>query len=589
MAPALAVDNLHDAMPGDAVAYLRLSGNGTFVGPAPGTPLYEAMTQGDLIELNNNLMTTLVAQLADDPDLDQAAPWMGLVARLRGPIEAVALLSAGAPPPMAKLLLRAGVDVDSASGLDALISEVVAENPKLELTTPLAGGSVGQVTIAGQVPVLYSLDADNKVIYLLSGMAADAAALQAAIASLEPSPDHPMYAIEQQLDSSQQGLFLWADGSLLSAAMAASGKGGTMPPGMIGSVAMGWGTRDGKGHLGVVVDVPRGGMAAMLPKIENNFGFNSRGEPWAFGSLNIPAQQLLTTVEGFLQMAPEANEAYQSSKVAFSASFGLDYAQLAAIFGPELIFFGDDVGEYAAMRVVDTDGYDKLIEGLAKMDGGSYETKDINGVVYHHLAYTQLGASLAAETMAEADAPETDKDRFLNAFTRLGWRARSHVYWLRDGDFLIFGQVPQLLMDRVASQDEVAIDAWLRDRQGQDPTHALAMFSLRMDDVPRRAYYGLLQGMEWIGDVVGKPLDLFVQMPASQLDLPKTGSYGMQLDVGEPYLSLDLSFDFTPFDFFLAKTGMWSAVLIGATYAVAADDEEEMEEVDVEVTEEADQ
>jgi hypothetical protein len=333
IAPAQAVDNLHDAMPADAVAYLRLSGDGTFVGPAPGTALYKAMTQGDLIELNKNLMASLVTQLADDPDMDQAAPWLGLLAHLRGPVEAVALLPAGAPPPMAKLLLRAGVEVDSASGLDAMISEWVAENPALALTTPLAGGSVGQVTIGGQVPVLYSLDADNKVIYLLSGMGVEATALTDAVAALQASPDHRMYAIEQRLDTTSQGLFLWADGSLISAAMAASGQSG-MPPGMIGSVAVGWGNRDGKGRLGLVVDVPRGGMAAMLPKIDNNFGLNSRGEPWAFGSLNIPGQQVLRTGEGFLQMSPEANESYQESKAAFSKSFGLDYAELAAIFGP---------------------------------------------------------------------------------------------------------------------------------------------------------------------------------------------------------------------------------------------------------------
>jgi len=583
IAPAQAVDNLHDAMPADAVAYLRLSGNGDFVGPAPGTALYKAMTQGDLVEFNNDLMVKLVAQLADDPDLDQAAPWMGLLAHLRAPIEAIALLPAGAPPPMAKLLLRAGVEVDSASGLDAMISEWAAENPMLELTTPLAGGSVGQVTIGGKVPMLYSLDAGNKVVYMLSGMGADAAALQAAIASLRPSPDHPMYAIEQRLDSTAGGLLLWADGSVLSAAMAASGKAGGMPPGVIGSVALGWGARDGKGRLGLVVDVPRGGMAAMLPKIDNNFGFTSRGEPWMLGSLNIPAQQLLKTVEGFLQMSPEANSSYQDSQAELSKSLGLDYAQLAAIFGPELIFFGDEVGEFAAMRVMDEAGLETLTQGLAKMEGATYGTKEIDGTVYHHLVYTPLGAALAETNIV--DPPETDKDRFGNAFTRLSMRARSHVYWLRDGDFLIFAQVPQLLMDRVASQDSVAVDAWLRDRQGQDPTNALAMFSVRMDDVPRRAYYGMLQGLEWIADVVGKPLDIFAQTPASQLDLPDSGAYGMQLNIGDPYVSLEMSFDFTPVDFLMAKTGAFSAVVLGVAVAIATDDDE-LDDMDADETEE---
>jgi hypothetical protein len=296
-------------------------------------------------------------------------------------------------------------------------------------------------------------------------------------------------------------------------------------------------------------------------------------------------QQVLRTVEGFLQMSPEANESYQESKAAFSKSFGLDYAELAAIFGPELIFFADEVGEYAAMRITDEAGFETLSKGLAGIDGISYETKEIDGTVYNHLSYKPLGVSLAEAGMEASDGEDTMKDRITRAFTRLSLRSRSHVYWVRDGDFLIFGQIPQLLMDRVASQDNVAIDAWLRDRQGQDPTNALMMFSVSMDDVPRRAYYATLQGMEWIADVVGKPLDIFAQTPASQLELPKTGSYGMQLNIGEPYLSLEMVFDFTPVDFLMAKTGSLAAVAIGVAIAIATD-EDELEDMDAEESEE---
>ena len=575
LAPAQAIDSLHDALPADAIAYLRLAGNGDFVGPAPGTALYQAVTREPLAERSHHMMAAVAGQLADDPDLRAAAPWLSLLARLRAPIELVALLPPGRPATMANLLLRSGVAVDSVDGLNEMIAEWAAQNPELTLATPMPAGGVGLLRYAGSVPVLYSFDADASILYVMSGMAADAPSLQRAVASLQPISDHRMYAIEAQIDTSGQGPFLWLDPSRIAPALMAGADpqaGGAMAMGMAGavrSVALGWGVRDGKGRLALVADVPRqGGMGQMVPPIDNAFELTSRGQPWLFGSINIPARQLLQTFEGFLQMDPEALADYQINKSMFAEAFGLTYEQLAGLLGPEWLLFGDDAGEYGAIRVRDQAALDTLLAKLGSIEGNDYSQIDIGGVTYHHLALTAAAVPDAPQAADKDEDP--DKKAIMAAFMRLQNKAKKHVYWVRDGEFLVFSQVPQSLMDRAAAGDKVVLGNWLVEQQGQTADHALFTLSTRIDDIPRRTYYGWLQALEWVGDVIGQPLDLFAQPSASSLELPDSGAFGLQLDVSDPYLSLQMTFESSPLDFLLGQTGAFTVGAAAVAAGVAA-------------------
>ena len=588
LASAQAVNSLHDALPADAIAYLRLAGDGNFVGPAPGTPLYDAVMREPLAKRSHHMMAAVSGQLAGDPKLRTAAPWLSLLARLRAPIEMVALAPPGRPVAMANLLLRSGVAVDSVDALNEMIAEWAAQNPALTLITPMPTGGVGLVQYAGSVPVLYSFDVAAGVLYVMSGMAADAPSLQQAVASLQPSSGHRMYAIEAQIDSSQQGPFLWLDPSRIGPAMMAGGDpqaGGAMVMGMAGAVrslALGWGVRDGKGRLALVADVPRqGGMGQMVPPIDNAFELTSRGQPWLFGSINIPARQMLLTFEGFLQMDPEAMADYQINKSMFAAEFGLTYEQLAGLLGPEWLVFGDDVGEYGAIRVRDQANLDTLLAKIGSTDGNDYSQIAINGVSYHHLAITVPGIPDVSPG-DDAAAEDADKQAIIAAFMRLQSKARKHIYWVRDGEYLVFSQVPQALMDRAAATDKVVLGNWLVEQQGQHADHALFALSTRIDDVPRRTYYGWLKALEWVGDVIGQPLDLFSQPSATRLKLPDSGAFGLQLDVSDPYLSLEMNFEASPLEFLLGKTGAFTvgAVVITAAIASALNDFDEAQQCD---------
>jgi len=499
----------------------------------------------------------------------------------------VALLPQGRPPAMANVLLRAGFDAaaDAVAQLNTLVGDWAATDPQLQLVTPLAAGGVGMLQYGGGVPLLYTLaDGGNgsAVLYVMVGMAADAPSLRAAIAALEPSPNHPMYAIEAQLDSTAQGPFLWLDAGRvgpgvmagMNAAAGAQAMGG-VPVGMLGSLgsmAVGLGARDGKGRMGVVIELPEAaGLGQMLPAFDNRFELSSRGRPWMFGSINIPAQRLLQTFEGFLQMDPEALADYQIDKTAFADAFGLSYEQVAGLLGPEWLFFGDDVGEYGAIRVRDEAALQTLLAHVAETDGVDYSETTIGGVVYHHLDIHGLMARVdAANTASDDNTGAKPEAPLVVALKQLKQRANTHLYWVRDGEYLVFAQVPQLLMDRAAATDPVVIGNWLVEQQGQQTDHALLALSARVDKMPRRLYYGWLHALQWVGDITDQPLDLLAQTPASQLALPDSGAYGLQLTVDQPYLSLEMSFEASPLEFLLSQTGAFATVMTAVGVGVGA-------------------
>jgi len=118
--------------------------------------------------------------------------------------------------------------------------------------------------------------------------------------------------------------------------------------------------------------------------------------------------------------------------------------------------------------------------------------------------------------------------------------------------------------------DPVVLGNWLVEQQGQHADHSLLTLSTRIDDVPRRTYYGWLQALEWVGDVTGEPLDLFAQPAASALKLPSSGAFGLQLNLADPYLSLEMSFESSPLDFLLGQTGAFTAGAAAIAAVVAA-------------------
>ena len=136
---------------------------------------------------------------------------------------------------------------------------------------------------------------------------------------------------------------------------------------------------------------------------------------------------------------------------------------------------------------------------------------------------------------------------------------------------MIFGQVPQLLIDRSRSTQRTPLGLWLRTKQGQDASAALLLASTTIDNTPRYLYYLYVSALQLLADMSSAELDVFTLPTALDLDLPDKGTYGFQLDFSDPFIGLEMVFENNPLEFLAAmdfKTVL--ATAMGAAVAVPA-------------------
>ena len=585
-----AATSLHAMLPANAIAYLRVVGPDGFSGAAADTPLGQALSADGNDALLAQIANGLLAELTQDPQARLDGAWLELIYRLRAPIEAALLTPPGLPLQAGKLVLRAGIDMDSISGMNALLQHLTDIDESLQLQQPLDTDGVGVLVAAGAVPVWVQFNPTNKILTLMAGLGADRTAFSAVLDSLIGVDNPARAALEQRIDSSGQGPLLWVDVpqmvhgvtvgkpelAIVAQSMGLQGVRGA---------ALGWGTRDGKGRLSLILDAPKQtSLNQMLPVINNDFSLTSRGNPGLLAALNLPGPALLKTGEAMLAANPEGAAKYQAGKQKFEQQLGLSLEQLVATLGPEVLLFSDDTGTLAAIRVGNQQNLDALLQHMAANPQVNYRVRTIDGQQYHHLSFatpTVLDDDVD-EAVAEADVDpamakiskpnmyQADKrDPLGEYFATLVKRARSNLFWVQDGDWLVFGQVPQLLFDRQHNSNRVVIGDWLRDQQRQNGEHSVLLVSTELDNIPRTLYYAYLSWLNIAATIAGIDYDPFTRPGAAALGLPDSGSYGMQLDLSDPYLGLEFSFEANPLEIALGGGSMGTVAVIGILAAIA--------------------
>jgi type IV pilus assembly protein PilA len=87
--------------------------------------------------------------------------------------------------------------------------------------------------------------------------------------------------------------------------------------------------------------------------------------------------------------------------------------------------------------------------------------------------------------------------------------------------------------------------------------------------IPRRSYEAYLAVMQTLADFSAAELDIWAMPTADQLELPERGAMSFSVNVGEPYLSLELAYESYPGELFYGSGGFGAAVVVGILAAVA--------------------
>lgn len=552
---------LREILPQNAFAYLRIPNPWGLLGAPKGNVYSQAVGSRPYAEAVAGMRSGFVENL-----LPEAPPPIQSVLRLlmdqiRSPLEIAVMAPANPQSPMPDLLISAALAADDLQTANEILSAIAQPESGIELNIPLGPDGSGMLLAQGLPLQSYFAVAEKRLYLSLGNLGPTPQPLNQWVAAQQPVADHPMYAAEQDIDAGGQGLFLWAAPGPLTQTLEQMGMAEEVAMvrafggGEAKAVAAGFGSSNGKQRLKLLLDMPLVGFRTFLPMIDANPTLQTAGEPQLALMLGLPDPADLANFENnLLGMAdPEQIQAYQEGKQVFQSELGFSVEQLLAAFGDELMLIQDQAGYYLALRLRDPALYEQILARLLERFAPPYETRQLLGHTYHHLALP--GMEPAVE---EADP-----------LSRRLAQLPSHLYWTLEGDYLLLSNLPQTLMDYHLITHRVSLADWLRDTQGMNPNGALVLGTTRSRGTPRLMYGVNLWILSTLGDLTGRPVDLFSLPTPRELNLPDSGALGIQIASSREQLAVELVFESSPVELLMAGGGITSLTTAGILAAIA--------------------
>ena len=549
---------LRERLPEHTVAYMRLPSFWGLLSAPSGRPLDAALA--------SEAHTRLIAQLRDaarkDPLLAQTGvgPAIGLfLGDMASPIEIAAIDGGDILGPASYVLVTVRLDVADVATFNARAAALVQDEPLLK--APLDASGKGALAKNGFV----YFDAAQHRLYALFGTGATGAQLDSYLTALATPRSHPMFDSERAIDSSGQGLFVWIGlkgiTGMASAQIPAS-KPGTLLRDFLDksrAIAFGWGTVNGHGRLQYVFEAPQARLLEYLAPGKVEAAVRTAGAPRWTVTIALPGADRLAALESHLDadFAPGSADVYRAGMGKMKDKLGMDLTDLLRLAGPDLLFFEDDNGRYAALRVADAKGLYAHIDDLAKRYDGRHEVLTSGKASVHHLTLPALtGAAGAGQ----------DISPWLKIYQRIG----SHWYWMEDGNYFIFASVPQSLADRAAANLDTNLNEWLLKTQNYDAGSTLMGATATTQQVQREFYYAYLGVLQLLGDALGQPVDLSPLPSAGSLHLPAQGSVSLRLDTTRERIGFSVGYEQSPAELIFGGGGGIAAVgVVGILAAIA--------------------
>lgn len=569
-----------------ALAYVRL--------PSPWAVLFAP--KGNLFDAaqrtpaHASIETRLITALSDvlEPVLAEAdaAAARPLVERLQGPVEIAARATQQSPLP--QVLVTTQLDLDSPAAIDQALTAAAARNPGLQVQTPLAEGT--GFLIVESLPMRLRFDAESGRLFGMLGIT-QATVLDATYEALyganSPAPaDTALQAMDQRIDTSGQGALLWLNTrALIPLAMT------TLPPEQVQRLrqsgldelqrlALGWGTRDGKGRVTLLADWgPRSASGPQIAPQTHPLTFTTRGRPRSVAGLALPPADpiawLRTQLRGTTGTVPPWFMTLEQELDGFAEQAGVTRETLLDAVGPKLFRVRDAAGQYTVLEVQRPAIAEQMIDALAQDPQIERTQLRYQDRLIHGLHFPNPLAPLYQGMSEQLDDPVA------STLVPLATPKRRTVYWLASDGYWVMSDLPQPLMDRLDHGAPTRLADWLEAEQRMDLSESLAYVSAELDGVPKRAYYGYLNLLRRLGNAVDTPVQIGDLPPASALQLPQHGTYGLQLDQTGTGLALEWTFEATPGDILLAANGSpIGLIAIGAVLgsAIAAYAEQQADE-----------
>lgn len=540
---------LRESLPDDVLMYMRLPNLfGLFAMPK-GNVLDEALRSRANVENVQKIRAGIVDNVLQEiPAI--ANPQLVLFERhVQSPVEI-----AGSFLPVPSALVAVTLDLNDNADFEAFVAEL-----GFSLDASLdAEGSAELLGIG--MPAFVNFDAATGRLLVNAGPGANEQNFPGLVAELDRSTQHPMRSMEDQVDASGQGIFVWMNAQEALPAMQMfvpiDQYQQMLDVGLdkVDAVGIGWGVANDKSRLAIVADVTRD--RELLPTINNALSARSVGEPDALMLVSLPrAEELRRLAEAPVLRGEDGGEDWDAVNDMVRELAGVTMDEIFSAIGPEALVLFDGAGDYMAIQIRDRALFDDVLARVGETTGSAPDQRERNGKTYYYWSMpNEVGM------MGDAAAGE------LGAFGEIVGRLRDHYYWIYDGDYAYVASTPQVLFDRVALGADTDVGDWLENTQRIEGSDALFSFSGTTRKLPMRLYAAYIEILQLLADLAAADIDVWSMPTATELGLPERGTVGLTVSIGEPTLAMELTFENNPVEM---MGGLAGPAVVGILAAIA--------------------
>lgn len=543
---------LRARLPENTYAYVRIPSLWNYARP-DGRPLDVALST----QVHADLIAQLKRAVSEDPLIEKAGarPMAQLLLMdWAGPVEIAFVDAAGYPSLASLILVSIPLALDSVDALNARLAALSSTAPLLAKPLDAQGrGRFAEQTM----PNALHFDAAARRLYLLSGFGADAKKLDEFVATGERAAPASMTELERGIDPLGNGAFAWMDMSRARAMFFPA-----TPDALavnrdfvdhLDAVAAGWGTVNEHGRLRFAVRAPKARWLSYLAAEPGPAALTARGDTRYALTMNLPTHAQIQQFINDIGANFGAQAAVDYAEVmAKTGVLQLDaWRALLETMGPDVLLFNDAAGSYVAAHIRDWSAYRTALTRFAEGVKSPVRELTIEGVAVKSMlvpSWTSLGLDSMAEQAAEG-SPERAAQEQASAWLRLYGRTGTHLYWVEDGNYVLYAAVPQALVDRHRGATDKPLKEWLA-AHGQDLNDTVMSLTYATEDVHRAMYYTYLGVLDTLADLVGAQIDITAMPSASALQLPREGTFGLALRASTEQLSLDLDYEQSPLEGF---------------------------------------
>ena len=383
--------------------------------------------------------------------------------------------------------------------------------------------SAGSIEQRGAPPIAYRYDNSAQRLLFSTGLVKDPATSLKYLA--EDGGDAPFAKLQERLDPSADGLYLWLDpqNPLLQQKLREY-KPLLEKLGIdrAEQLALAWSVQNERPRLQISLVQPDNAPLNLPQATTDALKLPYQGDISALAAFTLPND---AQIDGLADSSGKIKQTLQQA-------LGISADDLAAL--GTIHYLADDNGSYLVLPQSAKPALEAL---LNKLQGrGILNKRETLQDGIEHLAFT----SLAAQGAKISEQENVFKKTADTAFNTLMSQLQNHYYLRAEGDYLLISDLPQPLLARKnLAADAPTVADWLA-KEHLDIQHSNYAYIQNQRHLGRDSYYNGLKRLQAYADLAQSPLDIMALPDASQL--PASGAIALRLhgDGKNPTLTLDL-------------------------------------------------